>query len=134
MKASDGGVDDFVINPYKKHEVKYNNNVKYIDVEPGDTFESISEEFDLRPWEIFHYNDIPENANISDFKHLYIESKRSKASRSHEYHIVKEGETLQRISHKYGIKLSKLLKYNNLHKGQTSVKPGTRLNLRRKKK
>ena len=127
------GVDDFVINPYKTHEVKLNNNVKYIDVEDGDTFESISEEFDLRNWEIYHYNDIPENANINDYKHLYIEPKRKKANKNHEYHIMAEGETLQRISHKYGVKLKSILKYNGLEKGDT-VKPGTKIYLRKKKK
>ncbi|NPA38096.1 MAG: LysM peptidoglycan-binding domain-containing protein [Chlorobi bacterium] len=125
--------DNFVVNPYPSHEVKYNNNVKYIDVEPGDTFESISEEFGLRPWEIYHYNDIPENADISKFRHLYIEPKRRKAARQHEYHIVKQGETLQRISHKYGIKLKRLLKLNNLN-GSENIKPGTKLYLRHKKK
>jgi len=132
-KRNDKGVDDFVINPYKTHEVKLNNNVKYIDIEDGDTFESISEEFDLRNWEIYSYNDIPENANINNFKHLYIEPKRKKADRSHEYHIVKEGETLQQISHKYGVKLKSILKYNGLEKGDT-VKPGTKIYLRKKKK
>lgn len=127
------GVDDFVINLYTSHEVKYNNRVKYIDVEDGDTFESISEEFDLRSWELFHYNDIPDDANISDFKHIYIEAKRNKAARVNEYHTVKEGETLQRISHKYGIKLKSILKYNHLDKDDR-VEPGTKLYLRHKKK
>jgi len=131
--VSEGGVDNFVISANKYHEVKYNNNVKYIDVEPGDTFESIAEEFDLRPWEIYHYNDIPENSDISKFKHLYIEPKRRKAHKDNEYHVVKQGETLQSISHKYGVKLRSILKYNDLQKGD-SVKAGTKLNLRRKKK
>ncbi len=126
-------VDDFVIDPYSTHEVKYNNRVKYIDIEDEDTFESISEEFDLKSWELFHYNDIPDNTNINDFKHLYIEAKRTKAHRDNEYHLVKKGETLQRISHKYGIKLKSILKYNNLDEDDT-VEPGTKLNLRRKKK
>lgn len=132
-ESSKNRVDNFVINPYSTHEVKYNNNVKYIDIEDGDTFESISEEFDLRPWELYHYNDIPENTNLDNFKHLYIESKRNKAHRDKEYHRVKEGETLQRISHKYGIKLKRILKYNSLEDGD-KVKPGTKLYLRRKKK
>jgi len=135
-QASSSGsstTDDFVIDPYKSHEIKFNNNVKYIDIKPGDTFKSISEEFDLRDWELFHYNDIPENADIRDFKHIYIEPKRRKAHRGNEYHTVKQGETLQRISHKYGIKMKSLLKYNGLQKGQ-KVKPGTKLNLRHKKK
>ena len=131
--SATSGVDDFVIDPYTKHEVKYNNRVKYVDIEEGDTFESIAEEFDLRLWEIFHYNDIPENTNINDFKHLYIEAKRKKADRSEEYHVVKEGETLQRISHKYGIKLKSILKYNNIDEDDT-LTPGTKLNLRHKKR
>ncbi len=131
--VSEEGVDNFVINTNRYHEVKYNNNVKYIDVQPDDTFEGIAEEFDLRPWEIYHYNDIPENSDIHKFRHLYIEAKRRKAHRGNDFHVVKQGETLQSISHKYGVKLRSILKYNGLQKGDT-VKPGTKLNLRHKKK
>ena len=131
---SSGAVDDFVINAQSSHEVKYNNKTKYIDVKPGDTFKSIAKEFGLMQWEIYHYNDIPKNSDIKDFRHLYIESKRNKAHRGNDYHIVKQGETLQKISHKYGVKLKKILKYNNLRKGTKTVKPGTKLNLRKKKK
>ena len=134
VNSSQGSdTDDFVVNPYTSHEVKYNNNVKYIDVEPGDTFESIADEFGLRLWEIFKYNDIPENSDISKIKRLYIEPKRRKAAKEHEYHILKEGETLQYVSYKYGVKLKSILKYNGLQKGER-VKPGTKLYLRRKKK
>jgi LysM repeat protein len=131
--SATSGVDDFVIDPYTDHEVKYNNKVKYVDVEEGDTFESIAEEYDLRLWEIYHYNDMPEDADINNFKHLYIEAKRRKADKSEPYHVVKKGETLQRISHKYGIKLKSILKYNNIDEDDKLL-PGTKLNLRRKKK
>ncbi len=127
------GVDDFVIDPYTRHEVKYNNKVKYIDVEEGDTFENIAKEFDLRSWELFHYNNIPDDADINDFKHIYIEPKRSKAAKTNAFHTVREGETLQQISHKYGIKLKSILKFNQLDEVDR-VKPGTKLYLRHKKK
>ena len=133
-KVSQEKVDDFVIETETHHEVKLNNKTKYIDVKPGDTFEGIADEFGLMNWEIYRYNDIPENSNISDFRHLYIEAKRNKAHRGNDYHVVKQGETLRGISHKYGLKLKRLLKYNRLPKGTKRVKPGTKLNLRKKKK
>jgi hypothetical protein len=126
-------VDDFVIDPYNSHAVKYNNGVKYITLEEGDTFEAISEEFGFRDWEVFHYNDIPETADIDEYKYLYVEAKRRRAHKNHEYHVVKEGETLQWIAHKYGMKLRNLRRFNGLDENQT-VEAGDRLNLRRKKR
>lgn len=125
--------DDFVINPYQTHEVERNNGVKYVAVQEGDTFEGITEEFGMRPWEIYHYNDLSQNAAIDEQRYLYISAKKGKAHAKHEFHVVKEGESLHYISQKYGIKLSKLCRFNNLKESGT-VKEGERLNLRRKKK
>lgn len=127
------GDDNFVITTYNTHVIDYNNGVKYIRVEEGDTFESVSEEFGLRPWELYKYNDLSKGDNIQAYRYIYIQGKKGKAHRSHEYHVVKEGETLHYISHKYGIKLSKLLRFNKLNEG-AKVKAGDKLNLRRKKK
>lgn len=124
--------DDFVISPFNTHKVQYNNGVRYVDVKEGDSFEGISEEFNLQPWELFHYNDVDKNASISDFNQVYLQRKRNKAHRSHEQHIVKEGETLWYLSHKYGVKLSRLRKYNHMGRGQ-ELKAGEVVNLRRKK-
>jgi LysM repeat protein len=131
--ATDYGDDNFVVTTYNTHVIDYNNGVKYIRVEEGDTFTSVSEEFGLRPWELFHYNDLDEGANIQAFRYIYIQGKKGKAHNKHQFHTVKEGETLHKIAHKYGIKMSKLLKFNRLEKG-TKVKAGDKLNLRKKKK
>lgn len=130
-KASQAA-DDFVISPFKAHEVEFNNGVRYIAIQPGDSFEAIAKEFNLQAWELYQYNDIPKNGSISDYKHIYIQPKKSKAHRDHFVHQVKEGETLQQISNKYGVKLSKLEKYNGLGRGQ---KPpaGSTIQLRGKK-
>ncbi len=132
-KSSSSGNDNFEIVTFNTHVIDYNNGVKYIRVESDDTFESISEEFGLRPWELYHYNDLSDNANIHDYRYIYIQGKKGKAHKSHEYHIVKEGETLHYISHKYGIKLKKLRKFNGLSE-RDKVKAGGKLNLRRKKR
>ena len=72
VKSTSGAKDDFVINPYNVHSVDYNNGVKYVEVQDGDSFESISQEFGMRPWEIYHYNDLEKNAKVGDHKRLYI--------------------------------------------------------------
>ena len=125
-------LDDFVISPFNAHKVEFNNGVRYVNVQDGDSFESISEEFNLQPWELYHYNDVDKNASISDFNQIYLQRKKNKAFKSHEQHKVKNGESLWSISHKYGVKKSRLLKYNHLNKGQ-EVEVGDVVFLRREK-
>ncbi|WP_439184400.1 glucosaminidase domain-containing protein [Carboxylicivirga taeanensis] len=127
------GNDNFEITTYNTHVVDYNNGIKYIRVEEGDSFESVSEEFGLRPWELYHYNDLESNANIQEHRYIYIQGKKGRAHRKHEFHVVKEGETLHYISQKYGVKLRKLQRFNHLDEND-KVKAGDKLNLRRKKK
>jgi len=130
---SPGGNDRFVISPYNTHVPDYNNGVKYIRVEDGDTFDAIVNEFGMRQWEIYHYNDLPTDADISKYRYLYIQPKKGKANRKHEYHVIKEGEDLHYISQKYGVKLKKLLRFNGLQE-DSKIKAGDRLNLRKKNK
>lgn len=114
-------IDDFIIDLNRTHAVQYNNGVKYVEVRPGDTFESISEEFGMKAWEIYHYNDLPSGASIKYHKYLYIQSKRSKAHPKHKTHTMRDNETLFAVGHKYGVKMKKLYKYNNIKKGTEPV-------------
>lgn len=120
-----------VINPFYKKEVDYNNGVKYIEVQEGDTFESITKMFNLRDWELKYYNDLSQSADIKKYRYLYIELKRRRAHPNHPTHIIKEGESLHSVSQQYGIRLARLYKYNNLEKGD-QVKAGDKLNLRKR--
>lgn len=120
-----------VINPYAQRAVDYNNGVKYIEVQDGDTYESITRMFNLRDWELGHYNDIPKNADLKKYRYLYIESKRRRAHPNHPTHIVKEGETMHLISQQYGVRMARLYYFNNMEKG-AQPKPGDKLNLRKK--
>ncbi len=131
--TSNSGDDNFVITTYNTHVVDYNNGIKYIRVEEGDSFESVSEEFGLRPWELYHYNDLPKSANMQEQRYIYIQGKKGKAHKKHVYHVVKDGEDLHYISQKYGVKMSKLRKFNRLS-DTDKIKRGDKLNLRKKKK
>lgn len=134
-KAISGGVatDNFTIDAFGAHAVKLNNGVKYITVQDDDSFSALCNEFGLKNWEIYTYNDLPQNADINDYTYLYVQPKRNKAHVKHKSHTIKNGETLHYISQKYGVKMSRLYKYNGLQKGD-KVKEGQVIQLRKKKK
>ncbi len=115
-----------------KHLIKETDNrVLYIIARKGDNIESLCEEFDMRPWQFYKYNDLPKGSTISKGQRLFIKPKRWKARK--EFHITKEGQTMHSISQQYGIKLKKLYKKNNMTFGsEPSV--GQKLYLKRRKK
>lgn len=132
--ASEGAVtDNFTIDAFGTHLVKLNNGIKYITVQEDDSFSALCDEFGLKDWEIYTYNDLPKNANINNYKYLYVQPKRNKAHVKHKFHIVKNDETLHYISQKYGVKMSRLYKYNGLQKGDKVIE-GQVIQLRKKKK
>jgi LysM repeat protein len=134
-KKSSGrtGDDNYVIDPFVKHEVHFNNGVRYVKVKDGDTFSSIAREFDLRDWELPKYNDFKNQGNVTDYNYLYIESKRNKAHPDHDYHVVKDEETMFEISQIYGVKLKRLYRLNNMAMGK-EPRPGDRFHLRKRAK
>ncbi len=125
-KRDDG---DHVVDPFVKHEVHYNNGIKYIKVQPDDTFSSIANEFGLRDWELPRYNDLNPRGRATDYRYLYISPKRNKAHPDHETHHVEEGETMFEISQIYGVKLKRLYKMNDMREGK-DPRPGDKIELR----
>ncbi len=118
-----------VIDPYSKRITEYNNGVRYVRLQPGDTFEELSHMFKLKSWELPNYNDLKPNADISQYSILYIENKRRNAHPDFKTHIVAEGESLHDISQQYGVRLNRLYYFNNLRGGE-EPRPGDRINLR----
>ncbi|WP_075590880.1 glucosaminidase domain-containing protein [Labilibacter marinus] len=131
--AKNSGNDNFTINAFGAHKIQHNNGVKYVKVQEGDSFDNISREYGLKSWELFSYNDMEENADISEFKYVYVQPKRNKAHRKHSSHRIKTGESLHYVSQKYGVKINRLYRYNNLKEGD-KVKEGQAIQLRKKKK
>ncbi len=113
----------------KQRQVLENNRVKYIIVKKGDSFESLTEELDLLPWQLAKYNETSGNRPLSEGQVLYIQPKRSKAEAGKRIHKVKSGETMYSISQKYAVKLEKLYSRNQMEDG---IEPhsGTELLLR----
>ncbi len=132
-RGSVSGDDNFSVNVFNNHKTKANNGVKYIRVQTGDSFIDICNEFGLKEWEIYSYNDINKGSDISKYNYLYIQPKKNKAHRKHRTHKVKSGETMHYISQKYGVKLKRLYKYNHMGVND-NVREGQIIYLRKEKK
>jgi len=113
-----------------QRQVSLNNGVKFIRAKKGDSFQAISRDLGVMPWQIIRYNELKKDAKLSDGQILYLQPKRKKASV--EYHVVKNGESLYTISQLYGVKVKHLLKKNRMKEGM-HVYPGQRLWLRKVK-
>ncbi len=121
------GVEE-VVDTSSAHTVQLSENrIKYIIVKKGDTFYNIAEELDIMLWQLYKYNDITEDDVLKVGDVLYLQPKRSKAKQ--DVHFVKTGETLRDVSQKYGVKLKKLAKRNNIDK-YSALKAGQKILLR----
>lgn len=128
-KKVSGKASSVTISDFKKSElwssgrqVYKNNGKKLIIIEKGDTYYGLAEEFEMYQWQFRKYNDLSKTHVLQIGEIIYLQKKKRKAERKHKFHVVKEGESMQRISQLYGIRLSRLYKMNNLPKNvQVSV-------------
>jgi LysM repeat protein len=107
------------------------NNIRYVRVEQGDTYESLERTLDVRRWQIMKYNDLPEDRRLLPGDIIYLQPKRNR-NKKHDYHFAEQGQTLRWVSQEYGIKLKKLREYNNLSPLE-DIRPGQKVWLRKKK-
>lgn len=97
------------------HTIKlHENNIKYISIKEGDSFEKIAEELNMGLWQLEKYNEWPDSQQLQTVDYLFLQPKRRKAKSDN--HIVEHGESLWDISHRYGIKLKKLEKLNGINR------------------
>jgi LysM repeat protein len=132
LKVEQVDTKGLAINPYKRHPVEKRNRLKTVVIRPGDTFESIAEEFGLEEWEICKMNDYPKDYVPKKNEIIYIESKRRNPADNTAAHQVGQGETMHFISQVHGLKLRPLLKRNGMRQGD-EPKPGQVVYLRKKK-
>ncbi|HHZ81600.1 MAG TPA: LysM peptidoglycan-binding domain-containing protein [Flavobacteriales bacterium] len=92
----------------------------------GDTQKSLGNELDMMPWQFRRYNNIKKNHEFRVGDKIYLQPKKNYAA--YEWHTVNNGETLWDISQKYGIKISALIRKNNI-KYDTPLKPGMKLSM-----
>ncbi len=124
-------IDDLEIEVGKRR-ILVRNRIDYIIAKEGDSYQGLTRELDLMPFELAKYNEIPRDSKIEKGQVLYLQPKRSKASVEFKFHTVEEGETMYDLSQMYGIRLKKLLQKNLMKKGE-EPEPGDIIYLRKKK-
>jgi LysM repeat protein len=93
------------------------NHIKYIVVKEGDTFASLTRELNLMQWELPRFNETSAKRDLIPGEIIYLQPKRNRAERGSEIHTAEQGETMYKISQLYGVKVDRLLRMNNMVKG-----------------
>ncbi|MDZ7848924.1 MAG: LysM peptidoglycan-binding domain-containing protein [Owenweeksia sp.] len=105
------------------------NYVKYVIAEKGDGWVEIAEVTNKNVSELVRYNEVDVTTAVQPGQRVYLQPKRNKASLENEEYRVQEGDTMYSIAQKFGIKLKKVYKRNDLKKGE-QPKAGQLLDLR----
>lgn len=124
-----GGLKWMKENP-NPHQPYIANGLVYIVVRSGDSWKSISREFDISQKKLRKYNDLYKGYALQVGDILYLEKKNKRADKEHIVHVLRAGESLYGISQKYGIRLKNLYKLNKMDAGDPAPEVGTILRLR----
>ena len=124
-----GGLKWMKENP-NPHQPYIANGLVYIVVRQGDTWKSISKEFDISRKKLRKYNDLYTGYELKVGDILYLEKKNRRADKEHIVHVLRAGESMYSISQKYGIRLKRLYKLNKMSEDEPTPEVGTILRLR----
>lgn len=113
-----------------KHTVMtHENKVKYIVAKKGDTFYRISKEFGLGLWQLYKYNDFgPRKDVLVEGDIVYIQPKRNK-SKTKSVQLTKS-MSLRELSQIEAVKLTTLMKHNNISSSDDLLPKGEKVTLR----
>ena len=112
------------------HQTYIANDLLYIVVRAGDSWKSISKEFDISQKKLRKYNDLYKGYALQVGDILYLEKKNKKADKEHIVHVLRAGESMYSVSQKYGIRLKNLYKMNKMAADDPAPEVGTILRLR----
>ena len=124
-----GGLKWMKENP-NPHQPYIANGLLYIVVRDGDTWKSISKEFDISRKKLRKYNDLYKGYELQEGDILYLEKKKRKAAKECIVHVLRSGESMYGISQRYGIRLKNLYKLNKMDAEDPAPEVGTILRLR----
>ena len=124
-----GGLKWMKENP-NPHQPYLANGLVYVIGRSGDTWKSLSKEFDISKRKLRKYNDLYKDYVIQDGDILYLEKKNRRAQKGNIVHVLRHGESMYSISQKYGIRLKRLYKMNKMKPEDDAPAFGTIMRLR----
>lgn len=116
-----------ILTEFSRNVYLHPNRIKYVISKEGETLLEIAKEFDMRLWQLYKYNDIEDEYELTKGEKIFIQPKKNKGKV--EAHIIKDGESIRSISQLYGIKLKKLKKRNK-HLSGYEINSGFEIKLR----
>ncbi len=118
-------------SPLKQRTIYLNNENYYIKVRHGDTFRSLGKELNISWRKLARYNERDKRDVLKEGEVIYLKKKKSKAEKKYKKvpHIVQNGESMYSIAQRYGIRLKKLYKMNDLEPNY-KIHVGDRLRVR----
>ena len=111
-------------------EILLANGLPYVIASAGDTYATLSQETGVSKRKIRKYNELYKEYIFKEGDIVYLKSKNNKATKGHDFHTTRNGESLYRISQIYGIKLKALYKMNPQYVSYTTLKVGDVVRLR----
>ena len=126
--------NDAVTSGFEARIVSF-NDIKTVYAAEGESLVDIARESDIALDRIRDYNPVYQNVNqiLAANDRVYLQPKRGSYRGNKKYHRVEPGETMEAISHQFGIRLRKLYKRNRLEPG-VEVAAGQRVILKGKVK
>ena len=113
-KHSGNRGDDNVVTIGNARPVElFDERIKFVRAKKGESVKDIANEIQQMPGMVANWNDLPKDARFEEGQVVYLQPKRNK-SKLLESCIADSGETLWSISQRYGVKLKRLEKYNNM--------------------
>jgi len=100
----------------------YYNKIKTVVLEAPATAKQVAVIYNIDSHKVCRYNDVKPNEVIPANTKVYLQPKRNKGPNNRIMHTVKDGQTMERISQYYGIKLRKLYKRNMMAVGAQPAK------------
>lgn len=128
-KASGQGGQVVTIGGGRAVELSEGSRVKFVRAREGEDLRRLAREMEMTHGMLARWNDMDKEATLAAGQRVYIQPKRNQ-SRAHDLHTAREGESLWSVSQQYGVKLSRLAKYNQLQP-DARLNEGQRVHLRK---
>jgi len=114
-----------------KREILQKNGIPFIYARAGETYKSIAENYDLFTSELEAINDVrSSHRELSAGDVVYLHRKASKASKGLDLYVCQEGDDLWKISQRFAIRLSSLMKMNGIKTASITLQEDDTIYLR----
>ncbi|MDR2621392.1 MAG: glucosaminidase domain-containing protein [Dysgonamonadaceae bacterium] len=98
--------------PRRMRPTYITHGLLYVIAEANDSFDKIAYDMGFKIKNLLKYNEVPENFPLREGDIVYLEKKKKKADIPYYEYEVKIGDSMHRISQRYGIRLENLYKMN----------------------